>query len=219
MKQMNLRSAGFLTSLIFLEFLIVIQSGCGNGNGNAVDSLSTGNDSLSFRQDTAGRVPLSTWRSQTVTRYENDDTLPAGHETFVPLFPDSMENFPHVLDDGNTFRTKAISFSEASRVFFMSDSREEFVEIAVSDYSADSNMMRTLVQLYNAADGVDLEGEVDKRVNTWSPNLLIWTSYNSATKIATAQALSGFRIQVMVEASGQKDPEFVLGILKGMDIR
>lgn len=198
-------------------FLLALSTSCNSGGGTDLDSLSVG-DSVIINQDTTGRFEVDEWRRITQERFSSKDTIPVSHKRFVKFLPDSVSGFPYTLDDGNTFRTKSISYSEASRAYFMDDSRDDFFEVIISDHSADSNMMRTLVQLFNAADGVDFEGEWDQRVILGDTTQLAWISYSSETRIAAATAIVDLRYMVKVEASEQKDANKVLEVLKSIPL-
>lgn len=187
-------------------FLIAL-SACGPEERQPKDSIPMGGPT--FEPDTTLRSNLDYFDSLYAQRAKSGDTIPGRHQKLVEMLPTELNGYSLEINEGNSFFTEDFSFSEATNVFYKDEEGEEYVAFQVGDYSADRRVMRNLLQRYNIADGVELEGVIEKRLPGQGNRIFAWTHFNQETGFARLEAGIDYRIHVKIEATRQTGTDLV----------
>ncbi|MCB9234697.1 MAG: hypothetical protein H6581_23800 [Bacteroidia bacterium] len=200
----------FLPLLLFTAFLA-----CQPGQ-SAPDTIPL--DGPTFEPDTTYQTKLEIFEQIYAERAEKGDTVPVRHEKLAAALPKTLAGYDLEFDDGNSFITGDFAFSEASRVFYQDEDGKGYVEFNLSDYSSDPAFIRNLIQRYNIADGIEMEGAVDSRLEPETGKTLVWTHFEKERKFVRLEAGIDYRFHLRIEASLQENTDFILECWKKVDL-
>lgn len=201
-----MKTVNYFFTIILL--ILAMLTSCDTGRSGSPDSIPL--NGPTFEPDTSHKSPLKIFDEIFAQRASRGDTVSLNHTKLTAVLPNKLSTYQLEFDEGNTFHTDDFSFSEGSHVFYKDEEGEEYVEFHIADYSSDRAFMRNLVQRYNFADGVEIEGVMEKRLAPIDKKIFAWTHFDKVRSMARLEAGIDHRIHVKIEANSQSGTEFIL---------
>lgn len=157
--------------------------------------------------DTSYTKSMEAFEAYIDGRAQRGDTHAISHENLQAMITDSIRGYVLDIDKASTFKTKRMTFSEATKVFY--NGENEYVEIIAGDYVANPDFFRANIRTYNLAQGVEVDDVTDAKrmVPDFYPDTVedffSWSSYNGKKRVARAYFGMDYRFFVTVEATDQ----------------